>query len=108
MQLDIDLDEIWPPASALLGVQFETDADFARCRAILWEHPDTSMGMDAEARYVVVRKSDVHLFSDAGLAFGRVEFVELDELPPLERYELERKMIERLKPRFHEWLRGRQ
>ena len=106
MKMDIDLDELWPPASALVGLQFETDADFARCRAILWEHPDTSMGMDAEARYVVVRKTAAHLFAEAGLPHRVVEFADPDDLPPEERYEIERQMIETCKPRFRRWLRG--
>ena len=72
--------------------------------AILWEHPGCSMGMDAEARYVEVRKVDAHLFAEAGLPYTTVEFVELDDLPPQERYELEREMIERAKPRLQKWL----
>jgi hypothetical protein len=105
--LDLDLEDLWPPARELVGLQFETAEDFARVRAILWEHPNSSMGMDPEERYVVVRKVDAHLFDDARLPHTTVEFIDLDDLPPQERYEIEREMIERYKPRFYKWLRER-
>lgn len=105
-QIDLDLDELWPPASELVGLQFATAADFARCRAILWEHPDSVVGMDAEARYVVVRKRDAHLFAEAGLAYTWTEFADPIALTPQERYELERAMIDAVKPRFRQRLRG--
>lgn len=105
-QIDLDLDELWPPASELVGLQFATAADFARCRTILWEHPDSVLGMDAEACYVVVHKRDVHLFAEAGLGYTAMEFTDPAVLTPQERYELERAMIDAVKPRFRQWLRG--
>ena len=31
MKIEIDLDEFWPSASTLVGLEFETDEDFQRC-----------------------------------------------------------------------------
>jgi hypothetical protein len=88
VELDLDTDELWPAAKSLVGLQFANEEDFQRCRALLWEHLDCSAGMDAEERYVVVRRSCEHYFALAGLNYTTVEFTDPETLSPAERYRL--------------------
>jgi hypothetical protein len=60
MDIDLDdLDEFWPPTSELVGLQFETDADFTRGQEIRWQHLGMFCLMNPDARYVVVPKTKV-------------------------------------------------
>lgn len=88
-----DLDELWPPASALIGLQFHTDTDYARGQAILWQHLDMFSLKNEESRYAVVPRTELHLFSEAGLAFDEVELEDWDTLPPEEQRRREYEMI---------------
>ena len=96
MKIEIDLDDIWPAASTLMGLQFATDSDFARCRDLLRADEDIDRWnlLNPRARYAVVRRSDLHLFSAAGLEYEEIELIDLDDLPAEERYERQRAMIE--------------
>jgi hypothetical protein len=94
--VDVNIDELndlWPPTSDLAGIQFDTDADFARCEQMLWQDPDLFSLKRADARYVVVPKTEVHRFADAGLAFQAVELEDWDTLPPEERSRREYALI---------------
>jgi hypothetical protein len=94
--VDVNLDDLydlWPPTSQLVGLQFKTDADFARCQEILWQNLDMFSLKNPEARYAVVPKTEVHRFAEAGLAFQEVELVDWDILPPEERSRREYEMI---------------
>ncbi|HLH24906.1 MAG TPA: hypothetical protein VK066_20485 [Chloroflexota bacterium] len=94
--MDINLDdlyELWPPTSELVGLQFETDADFARCEEIRWQHLDMFCLKNPDARYVVVPKTEVRRFAKAGLAFQEVELEDWDTLPPEERSRREYALI---------------
>lgn len=108
MDIDLDLDELWPAASSLVGLQFATDADFERGLAILRDHWGTFRLHRREDRYIIVRRTDAHLFSEAGLSYSEFEVMDMDDLPPLERYECQRAMIEEQMPAFLERLRQQQ
>ncbi len=69
----IDLDEFWPPASALIGLLFESEAELQECLAILDEDPDAYKVVNWTDPSVVVRKRDVPRLREAGLAFTEVE-----------------------------------
>ncbi|HWP29882.1 MAG TPA: hypothetical protein VNM50_10150 [Chloroflexota bacterium] len=77
-QIDLDLDELWPPASELVGLQFDSEEEFQRCQAVLARH---LLDLDFRSvnkwdRFVVVRKTDLHLFHQAGLRFTERQLVE--------------------------------
>ena len=100
MNIDLDIEELWPDASTLVGLQLASDSDFKRCEAILREHRDTFRLVSPEERYLVVRRTDARLFSEAGLKYREIDLVDMDDLPPQERYERQRAMIEPQMPRF--------
>jgi hypothetical protein len=108
MKIELDLEDIWPPASTVVGMRFETDEDFERCEKILWQDWDLYRSVNPYERYVVVRKRDEHLFKDAGLRYERYELVDMDDLPTEERLQQEREMIEKYRPRLREWLKRQQ
>jgi hypothetical protein len=99
MSIDLDLDDLWPAATSLIGLQVATDAEFEHCQAILQKHRDRFRLINPEARYLVVRRSDTHLFAEAGLSYREIELIELDDLPPDERYERQRVLIQEHMPR---------
>jgi len=94
------MDELWPAASSLVGLQLATDAEFDRCQVILGDHPESFRLINPAGRYLVVRRTDAYLFSEAGLSYREIELVDMDDLPPQERYERQRAMIEAQMPRF--------
>ena len=108
MDIDLDLDELWPAATSLVGLQFATDADFERSLAILRDHWGTFRLQRPEDRYLIVRRTDAHWFADAGISYTEFEVINLDDLPPQERYERQREMIEEQMPAFLERLRAQQ
>jgi hypothetical protein len=108
MKIELDLEDVWPAAATLVGLHFETAEDFARCQAILDADWELYRSVNPAERYAVVRKRDEHLFADAGLRYRRIELMDMDDLPPQERYERQREMIERDAPAFFERLRQQQ
>lgn len=105
MDLDLDLEELWPSASSLVGLQFATDADFERCQGIIREQRDRFYLVNPEERYLIVRRTDSHLITETGLSYREIELIDLDDLPPQERYERQRAMIQEQMPAFLERLR---
>jgi hypothetical protein len=91
----LDLEELWPPASELVGLQFEGEDDFHRCQAILWEHLDCYRGINKWDRYIVIRKTDLHLIQGAGLKYSPVELGEPTENPTEEERADQRAMLKR-------------
>ncbi len=71
-----DLDELWPDGASLAGLRFASPEDFGQAQAMLWEHLDVYRWVWEEALTIAVRKSDVHLLADAGLAYTEVEIVD--------------------------------
>lgn len=108
MTIDLDMDDLWPAATSLIGLQVATDAEFEHCQAILQQHRDRFRLINPEARYLVVRRSDTHLFAEAGLSYQEIELIELDDLPPEERYERQRVLIQEHMPQFLARLRQQQ
>jgi hypothetical protein len=100
MNIGLDIEELWPDASTLVGVQVASDADFERCEAILRGHGDSFRLTRPEDRYLVVRRAEARLLSEAGLEYREIELVAMDDLPPQERYERQRAMIEAQMPEF--------
>jgi hypothetical protein len=105
MRIEVDDEELFPPASSLVGLHFTDNSGFQACQAILWENLDRFRLVNEYARYTLVRKADVHLFAEAGLDFTRQEFQGSDELSPEDAYALDRAMIDEWMPRFVERLR---
>jgi hypothetical protein len=52
--------------------------------------------------------SDTHLFAEAGLSYREIELIEPDDLPPEERYERQRVLIQEHMPRFLARIRQQQ
>jgi hypothetical protein len=75
------LDDLAPPASEVIGLQFGAADEFARCQALLWRHLDCYRSINKWDRFVVVRKDDLHLFRDAALTYTEIELVEPSENP---------------------------
>jgi hypothetical protein len=100
-----DVDDIWPAAASLVGLQFATQADFERCRDLLWEHPDRYHEPYPESLMVAVRKVDAHLVAAAGLAYTEVKLRDMDDIPPEEARRIERALIDEYMPQFVERLR---
>src|SRR5258708_17790284 len=105
MRIEVDDEELFPPASSLVGLLFATESGFQVCQAILREDLDRFRLLNQSARYAVVRKADVHLFAEAGLNFSAQEFGESDNLSADDAYSLDRAMIDEWMPRFVEQLR---
>lgn len=77
-KIRVDLDEFWPPTSELIGLLFDSDDDFAQCQTILPQDWDTFRLVNSGERYLVVPKSDVHRFAQAGLGSREVELIDID------------------------------
>ena len=101
----LDLDNVWPAARSLVGLQFTNAADFERCQAVLWEYPDRFHEAYPESLMVAVRKTDVHLLAEAGLDYTELELRDMDDLPPEKARRIERALINEWMPRFVERLR---
>jgi len=71
--LDFDLESVWPPAADLVALQFPSEEEFTRCRAVMWKQPHCYQTANKWDRIVVVRKVDLPLYREAGLAFTEVE-----------------------------------
>ena len=93
--INLDLEDLWPPAADLAALQFDSEAEFARCRAVLWKHPDCYRTVNKWDRVVVVRKADVALLRDAGLSFTLIELIEAGEHPTAEERAQQRAMMQR-------------
>jgi hypothetical protein len=105
MNLDLDLEELWPSASSLVGIQLATDADYERCERIVRQQRDRFCLIHPEARYLIVRRTDSHLIAETGLPYREIELIDMDDLPPQERYEAQRELIQAQMPAFLERLR---
>jgi hypothetical protein len=105
MNLDLDLDELWPSAASLVGLQFTTDADYERCLEIIRQQRDRFLLIRPEDRYLIVRRTDSQLIAETGLPYREIELFDMDDLPPQERYERQREMIQEQMPAFLERLR---
>ncbi|HLH24297.1 MAG TPA: hypothetical protein VK066_17380 [Chloroflexota bacterium] len=74
--MQIDPDELWPDSAALVGMQFATPDEFRRAQALLWEHLEMYRWVWEHSLTIAVRKSDEHLFQDAGLRYAALEIAE--------------------------------
>ncbi len=89
-----DLEDVWPSARSLVGVRLERPEDQDRCREIAWQHPEAFVYLGQEASALVeVRRADLHLLDEAGIAYTTVELVDLDTLPTEERLASERAAV---------------
>lgn len=77
----INIEDFWPPADTLMGMEFDTDEELQRCRAILAERPEAYSWVVPKKRFVAVRKRDRALFTDAGLQFTEVKIVDRGDRP---------------------------
>ena len=93
--LDFDLEDVWPPAADLVALQFPSEEEFTRCRAVLWKQPDCYRTVNKWDRIVVVRKDDLPLFREAGLSFTEVELIEPNENPTEDERAERRAMMKR-------------
>ena len=105
MRIEVDDEELFPPASSLVGLQFATESDFQACQAILREDLERFRLVNEYALYAVVRKVDIHLFAKAGLHYTEQGLEEPSDLSSEDAYSLDRAMINEWMPRFVERLR---
>jgi hypothetical protein len=95
MWIEID-DELFPPASELVGLWFDSKDEFWRCERLIWEQPDWCYYQaNREDNVIAVRRTDYHIFADADLEYTEVEFIDPDDLPPGELARLQRESIKR-------------
>jgi hypothetical protein len=100
----VDVEDVWPAAASLAGLQFATDEDFERCRTWLSERPERFYEAYPESLMIAVRKADATLIADAGLPYTTVVLRDMDDLPPEEARRIERALIDEWTPRFIERL----
>ena len=91
----LDLEDLCPPAREVVGLQFSSDEEFARCVSLLLEDLDYYRAINRWDRFVVVRKTDLHRFEEAGLVYTTVELREPDENPTEEARERRRARMKR-------------
>lgn len=106
--MSIDLDELWPPASALMGLLFENEEEFRRCLSVLDQEPDTYRVVNWKEPNVIVRRDELPRLRAAGLSFTEVELDDPELLSPEERYRLDSEIVhsEAVQQRMAEMLRG--
>ncbi len=91
----LDVADLWPPAGDLVGLQFDSEGEFARCQAALSQYLDRYRTTNQWDLFVVVRKADLPLLQDAGLTYTMVELVEAAENPTAEARVQQRSMMKR-------------
>jgi hypothetical protein len=91
----LDLDDVWPTAETLVAMQFASQEDYNRCQAILWELLELYHWDWPRSLRVGVRKTDKHLFTNAGLSFTEHEVVDADPS----------KWTEEERTRYRDWMR---
>jgi len=89
----VDLDELWPPASALIGLLFEHEEQLRECLAVLDQDLGAYKVVNWNDPSMVVRKRDVPRLRDAGFTFSEVELRDPDTMSSDELYRLEWEMI---------------
>jgi hypothetical protein len=91
----LDIEDLWPAADDLVGLQFASETEFARCQAVLAKHLDRYRTTNKWDRLIVVRKEDLPLLQDARLAYTTLELAEADEHPTAEERERQRAALKR-------------
>jgi hypothetical protein len=105
MNFELD-EELFPARRSLVGLQFADEQDFARAQQLIgndlafYREPYPYWSM------IVVRRTDVQRFADAGLRFTEVEQIDDDELSPEEVARRDRALIDSWKPILFDRLRG--
>ncbi len=95
MWIEID-DELFPPASELVGLRFDSKEEFWRCEQLIWEQPEWCYyHAYRDTNTLAVRKRDLHIVTDAGLKYTEIEFVDLQDLSPEEVAQIQREAIQK-------------
>lgn len=90
----IDVEELWPPAKELVGLQFANLEDFQKCWLLSLEQPEAFRWLSWDRLTAEVRKTHKHLVDELGLSYTEFKLVDLDELPTEERLRQERKAVQ--------------
>ena len=85
MWIEID-DELFRPRSSLVGLWFDSEEEFLHCEQLCWRH-HCYYEADREVNLLIVRKTDAHIFKEAGLKYREIEQRDPPELSPEEAYE---------------------
>jgi hypothetical protein len=87
--MSIDLDELWPPASSLIGLLFDTEDQFRQCVSVLDQDRDAYKLVNWVEQSLVTRKIDLPRLRAAGVDFAEVELQDPEQLSEEERSRLE-------------------
>jgi hypothetical protein len=103
--VELDLDDIFPERSSLIGLQFATDADYERAAALLpaWDF-DLYRELYPGWRMIVLRRTDAHRLTQAGLPYTEIQQRDPDELPPEVMQKRYQDLIDYWRPRIRERL----
>ena len=73
MDIDVDLNEVWPASEGLVAMQFETREEFERGRALLWDlagEPTECFSLvDRRSLVIVVPQSTGPVFAESHLRY---------------------------------------
>ena len=96
--MQLDLEELWPSAASLVGMQFGTEEEYQQCSVLLAKHIEVYRVLYPEARVIAVPRDDVGVVHEAGLTYQEVEIVDLSDVPDeLWRPQMRRVMREGVK-----------
>jgi hypothetical protein len=95
MWIDVDDEELFPPASSLTYLQFESPEAFNQALTFVWTHLSLYCDVHRDTQRVVVRKSDVPQFRAAGLAFKQVDLPEPQTLSAEDEARLQQEAVQR-------------
>ena len=99
MKIGSDLEEFFeeffPPRRSLIGLQFATEQDYERARALVFQHYfDLYYELYPVWKMIVVRREDTGRFTEAGLHWQEIEQIEDADLSPEERKRRDRALID--------------
>ena len=80
--MQLDLEDLWPSAASLVGMQFATAEEYERCKALLDRNLEVFRHLYPKLLVIAIPKTDVRLVHEAGLTYAEIELVDLSQLPP--------------------------
>jgi hypothetical protein len=97
MNFELD-DELWPARRSLVGLQFADQHDFARAQELIGNDLDFYREVYPYWSMIVVRRTDVPRFTEAGFRFTEIDQIDDEELMPEEVARRDRELIDSWKP----------
>jgi hypothetical protein len=80
--MQLDLEELWPSAASLVGMQFASEAEYEQCKALLDRNLEVFRALYPKLLVIAIPKADAGLVHEARLTYAEIELVDLSQLPP--------------------------